>query len=89
MKEGCFINKSLLILGQVIAKVAESQNTNKKVIIPYRESVLTRMLSNALGGNSRTLMVCALSPAADNFEENLSTLVKLFYLIYFYNKIIN
>lgn len=77
MKEGCFINKSLLILGQVIAKVAESQSSTKKVIIPYRESMLTRMLQNALGGNSKTLMICALSPAADNFEENLGTLVSI------------
>jgi len=42
--------------------------------VPYRDSVLTRILQNALGGNSKTLMICAISPATDNYEETLSTL---------------
>ena len=46
----------------------------KGAIIPYRDSVLTRILQNALGGNSKTLMLCAISPAADNYDESLSTL---------------
>lgn len=47
-------------------------NTSKK--IPYRDSVLTKILKNALGGNSKTIMICAISPAQDNYEETLSTL---------------
>merc|ERR1712228_562508 len=43
-------------------------------IIPYRDSKLTRLLQNALGGSSKTIMVCALSPASSNYEETLSTL---------------
>lgn len=43
-------------------------------VIPYRESQLTRILQNALGGNSKTLMICAISPSEDNYEETLSTL---------------
>lgn len=42
--------------------------------MPYRNSSLTRILQNALGGNSQTIMICAISPAADNYEETLSTL---------------
>jgi Kinesin motor domain len=42
--------------------------------VPYRDSALTRILQNALGGNSKTIMVCALSPASINYEETLSTL---------------
>lgn len=45
-----------------------------KIVIPYRDSCLTRILQNALGGNSKTLMICAISPASDNYEETLSTL---------------
>lgn len=46
----------------------------KNIIIPYRDSALTRILQNALGGNSKTLMICALSPSSNNYEETLSTL---------------
>ena len=46
----------------------------KNVVVPYRDSALTRILQNALGGNSKTLMICAISPATDNYEETLSTL---------------
>ena len=46
----------------------------KKAIVPYRDSNLTRILQNALGGNSKTIMICAVSPATLNFEETLSTL---------------
>ena len=45
-----------------------------KCVVPYRDSCLTRILQNALGGNSKTLMICAISPATDNYEETLSTL---------------
>lgn len=43
-------------------------------MVPFRDSKLTRILQNALGGNSKTLMVCAISPSVDNYEETLSTL---------------
>ena len=46
----------------------------KGEVVPYRNSALTRILQNALGGNSKTIMICALSPASSNYEETLSTL---------------
>ena len=57
------INQSLSTLGRVIEKLALQEK-----VIPYRESCLTRILQNALGGNSKTLMICAISPANDNYE---------------------
>lgn len=77
LKEGCAINKSLVVLGSVIEALAEKSSgkaDKKGIVIPYRDSALTRILSNALGGNSKTVMVCALSPASVNYEETLSTL---------------
>lgn len=75
LKEGCNINKSLLVLGNVINALADKATGKKKDILPpYRDSALTRILSNALGGNSKTVMICALSPASINYEETLSTL---------------
>lgn len=75
MKEGCAINKSLTILGLVISTLAEKASNPKLTkIVPYRDSILTRILQNALGGNSKTLMICALSPSQYNYEETLSTL---------------
>ena len=75
LKEGCNINKSLLILGNVINTLADKASGKKKdVLPPYRDSALTRILQNALGGNSKTVMICALSPASINYEETLSTL---------------
>merc|ERR1712066_1001933 len=69
-------NKSLSALGNVIEKLAakSSGGGKKGVIIPYRDSKLTRLLQNALGGSSKTIMICALSPASTNYEETLSTL---------------
>lgn len=52
----------------------QSGKASKNVIVPYRESKLTRILENALGGNSKTIMICAISPALSNYEETLSTL---------------
>lgn len=46
----------------------------KTQVVPYRDSNLTRILQNALGGNSKTIMICAISPSNMNFEESLSTL---------------
>eukprot|EP00054_Salpingoeca_dolichothecata_P027107 m.197133 g.197133 ORF g.197133 m.197133 type:complete len:1089 (-) comp25865_c0_seq2:49-3315(-) len=75
LKEGNVINKSLSTLGKVIATLAEkSTGKTKGVHVPYRESVLTWLLRESLGGNSKTVMLAAISPAADNFEETLSTL---------------
>ena len=75
LKEGCNINKSLLILGNVINCLADKAiGKNKNMLPPYRDSSLTRILQNALGGNSKTIMICALSPASINYEETLSTL---------------
>lgn len=75
LKEGSAINTSLTMLGLVIAKLAEREMKGKgNVVIPYRDSVLTRILQNALGGNSKTIMICAISPATDNYDETLSTL---------------
>lgn len=75
LKEGCAINKSLTVLGQVISTLADkAMGKAKKEIVPYRESALTRILQTALGGNSKTIMICALSPSFMNYEETLSTL---------------
>uniref|UniRef100_A0A674J2D1 plus-end-directed kinesin ATPase n=1 Tax=Terrapene triunguis TaxID=2587831 RepID=A0A674J2D1_9SAUR len=73
--EGANINKSLTTLGKVISALAEMNKKKKKTdFIPYRDSVLTWLLRENLGGNSRTAMVAALSPADINYDETLSTL---------------
>jgi len=74
LKEGANINKSLSALGNVINALVEQAKGKKGVFIPYRNSKLTRVLQESLGGNSVTFMLAALSPAACNFEETLSTL---------------
>ena len=75
LKEAAGINKSLSVLGLVISTLADkAMGKVKGVVVPYRDSCLTRILQNALGGNSKTLMICAISPATDNYEETLSTL---------------
>ncbi|XP_070688470.1 kinesin-like protein KIF14 [Pempheris klunzingeri] len=74
LREGASINKSLLTLGKVISALSEQALTRKKVFIPYRESVLTWLLKESLGGNSKTAMIATLSPAGSNVEESLSTL---------------
>ncbi|XP_078464079.1 kinesin-like protein KIF1B isoform X1 [Lampetra planeri] len=82
LKEGANINKSLTTLGKVISALAEvdsgpikqSKKKKKMDFIPYRDSVLTWLLRENLGGNSRTAMVAALSPADINYDETLSTL---------------
>lgn len=71
-KEGVQINKSLLTLGLVIRKLSTAGGGADHV--PYRDSLLTRILQPALGGNSRTAMICNVSPAVQNVEETLSTL---------------
>jgi len=74
LKEGCAINASLSALGNVITALADIAMGKKKVFVPYRNSVLTRLLQDALGGNSRTIMIAALSPADVNYDETLGTL---------------
>ena len=56
----------------VLAEKSSGKAANK--IVPYRDSNLTRILQNSLGGNSKTIMICAISPSASNYEESLSTL---------------
>lgn len=82
LKEGAHINKSLVTLGSVISALAEqstaasaqSSAQKKRAYIPYRDSVLTWLLKDSLGGNSKTIMIAAISPADCNFSETLSTL---------------
>ncbi|KAL0268806.1 UNVERIFIED_CONTAM: hypothetical protein PYX00_010619 [Menopon gallinae] len=77
LKEGSNINKSLTTLGIVISKLADQSNPankNKDKFVPYRDSVLTWLLKDNLGGNSKTVMVATISPSVDNYEETLSTL---------------
>eukprot|EP00038_Savillea_parva_P019805 m.28932 g.28932 ORF g.28932 m.28932 type:complete len:991 (+) comp4561_c0_seq1:121-3093(+) len=68
LKEGASINQSLSALGNVIAALAKGKRA------PFRDSVLTKLLQNSLGGNAKTIMIAALSPADINYEETLSTL---------------
>ncbi|NWW81906.1 KIF14 protein, partial [Climacteris rufus] len=74
LKEGVSINKSLLTLGRVISALSKQSQNGKKTFIPYRESVLTWLLKESLGGNSQTTMIATVSPAASSMEETLSTL---------------
>ena len=76
LKEGAEINRSLSTLGRVIAALADLSTGKKKnaSIVPYRDSVLTWLLKDSLGGNSLTAMIAAISPADINYEETLSTL---------------
>ncbi|XP_026528415.1 centromere-associated protein E [Notechis scutatus] len=69
LKEGCNINRSLFILGQVIKKLCDDQSGG---FINYRDSKLTRILQNSLGGNAKTLIICTITPAS--LEETLGTL---------------
>ena len=70
LKEATKINLSLSALGNVISALVDGKSKH----IPYRDSKLTRLLQDSLGGNTKTLMVACLSPAADNYDETLSTL---------------
>jgi kinesin family protein 4/21/27 len=70
MREGININKSLLCLGNVISALTDPQSK----FVPYRDSKLTRILQDSLGGNSRTSMIACCSPVDSSFEETLNTL---------------
>ncbi|XP_041090218.1 kinesin-like protein KIF14 [Polyodon spathula] len=74
LKEGANINRSLMTLGRVISALSEASQSKKKHFIPYRDSLLTWLLKESLGGNSKTAMLATVSPAAVNMEETLSTL---------------
>uniref|UniRef100_A0A8C0G4D6 Kinesin family member 13A n=1 Tax=Chelonoidis abingdonii TaxID=106734 RepID=A0A8C0G4D6_CHEAB len=75
LKEGSNINKSLSTLGLVISSLADqAAGKGKNKFVPYRDSVLTWLLKDNLGGNSQTAMIATISPSADNYEETLSTL---------------
>lgn len=75
LKEAGAINKSLTVLGQVIYDLSESNfETTKKKHIRYRESKLTYLLRDALGGNSKTVMICNVNPHIDALKETRSTL---------------
>jgi centromeric protein E len=71
LKEGGHINKSLLALGTVIAKLSEGGSAAH---IPYRDSKLTRILQPALGGNAKTAIICTITPTVKFIEESFSTL---------------
>jgi len=78
LKEGANINKSLLALGAVINKLGEQSNKKlkggKAAFVPYRDSKLTRILKQSLGGNTLTSVICAVSPAPMHREETVSSL---------------
>jgi hypothetical protein len=77
LKEGANINKSLTTLGLVISALAERSKKgkgDKAHHIPFRDSTLTWLLKDNLGGNARTVMIATISPANDNYDETLSTL---------------
>ncbi|KPP65238.1 chromosome-associated kinesin KIF4-like [Scleropages formosus] len=72
LKEGISINRGLLSLGNVISALGEE--SKKGTFVPYRDSKLTRLLQDSLGGNSHTLMIACVSPADSNVEETINTL---------------
>ncbi|KAK4490381.1 hypothetical protein RD792_001057 [Penstemon davidsonii] len=73
-KEGVHINKGLLALGNVISALGDEKKRKESLHVPYRDSKLTRLLQDSLGGNSRTVMIACISPADINAEETLNTL---------------
>ncbi|KAJ9437032.1 Kinesin-related protein 1 [Diplonema papillatum] len=74
LTEATKINLSLSTLRRVIDSLIEQTSTKKKVFVPYRESLLTWLLSESLGGNSKTLMIATVSPAESNREDTINTL---------------
>ena len=73
-KECIEINKSLFTLRKVISTLNDMQSSDKNIYIPYRDSKLTSLLKESIGGNSYALMISGLSPSDDFIEENISTL---------------
>ncbi|KAL3309647.1 Kinesin-like protein kif27, partial [Cichlidogyrus casuarinus] len=70
-KESIHINSGLLALGNVISSLTEMRK-RKPTHVPYRQSKITRILKDSLGGNARTVMLCCISPASSNFDESMS-----------------
>uniref|UniRef100_A0A673FZW1 Kinesin-like protein n=1 Tax=Sinocyclocheilus rhinocerous TaxID=307959 RepID=A0A673FZW1_9TELE len=70
LKEATKINLSLSALGNVISALVDGRSSH----VPYRDSKLTRLLQDSLGGNAKTIMVATLGPASYNYEETLTTL---------------
>lgn len=73
-KRGVSINKGLLALGNVVAALASKNMATGHVHVPYRESKLTRLLKDSLGGNGMTVLLACISPADSNHEETINTL---------------
>uniref|UniRef100_A0A4W5MU25 Kinesin-like protein n=1 Tax=Hucho hucho TaxID=62062 RepID=A0A4W5MU25_9TELE len=73
LKEGISINRGLLSLGNVISALGDESKKGTG-FVPYRDSKLTRLLQDSLGGNSHTLMIACISPADSNIEETINTL---------------
>ena len=80
LREAGHVNRSLFVLGKVIAALAKSERDSFRksqtggFLPPYRDSLLTKLLMDSLGGNSHALMVACVSPCAADYEETLSTL---------------
>ena len=76
LKEATSINKSLTTLGTCMSKLAENNENNTQSLrhVPFRESILTRLLSDSLGGNCKTTLIICCSPCSYNVEESISTL---------------
>ena len=74
--EGANINRSLLSLGNCIKALCEqNEKGNKKIYVPFRDSKLTRLLKDSLGGNSRTVMIATISPFIKSFDDTYNTLM--------------
>ena len=71
--QGCAINQSLSALGNVISALVDRLK-NPGIVVPYRDSKLTHLLKNSLGGNAKTIMVAAIAPTVLDYDETLSTL---------------
>ncbi|XP_020091220.1 kinesin-like protein KIN-4C isoform X1 [Ananas comosus] len=74
LKEGIHINRGLLALGNVISALGDEKKRKEGGHVPYRDSKLTRLLQDSLGGNSKTVMIACISPADSNAEETINTL---------------
>lgn len=85
-KECIEINKSLFTLRQVITSLTEAQSTGRSIYIPYRDSKLTSLLRQSIGGNSYSLMISCLSPNDKFVDENISTLAYSTKAAYISNK---
>ena len=74
LREGAKINTSLLALANCINALGDARRRAKKEFVPYRDSKLTRMLKDSLGGNCKTVMIATINPAEQQYEETVNTL---------------